>query len=249
MFVQSEFAYARTGTDDRRSKSTLLPQFLSGRMASGLRGQYSSHQLVLRYAIFNIAGLALLGAAHGQGWVSAILQGDSTHLSAAIFLTFLVGLALSVVKVWRIGAELDGLVYRAPREGSLAAEYIAAITDQDSGSRAISASVLRERIAAQISTVRQFANSLVLLGLIGTVLGFIIALSGVDPETVGDVNMIAPMVGELIRGMSIALYTTLVGAVLSLWLTVNYHILAGGALKLLSRLVRSGEANARAWTP
>ncbi len=85
-----------------------------------------------------------------------------------------------------------------------------------------------------------------LLGLIGTVLGFIIALSGVDPQAVAEVHQVAPMVSQLIGGMSVALYTTLVGSVLSLWLIVNYHILAGGAVKLLTGLVRLGEANARA---
>lgn len=89
------------------------------------------------------------------------------------------------------------------------------------------------------------ANSLVLLGLIGTVLGFVIALSGVDPQAAGDVRAITPMVSDLISGMSVALYTTLVGAVLNLWLMVNYRILAGGATKLATSLIALGEANAR----
>ena len=45
--------------------------------------------------------------------------------------------------------------------------------------------------------------------------------------------------------MSVALYTTLVGAVLSLWLTINYHILSSGAVRLATDLVALGEANAR----
>jgi biopolymer transport protein ExbB/TolQ len=89
------------------------------------------------------------------------------------------------------------------------------------------------------------ANSLVLLGLVGTVVGFIIALSGVDPQSAGNVDSIAPMVSELIHGMSVALYTTLVGAVLHLWLKVNYLILSGGAVRLIDRLVARGEGHAR----
>jgi hypothetical protein len=76
------------------------------------------------------------------------------------------------------------------------------------------------------------------------VLGFVIALSGVNPEAAGDVRAIAPMVTALISGMSVALYTTLVGAVLHLWLMVNYRFLAGGAVKLATSLVALGEANA-----
>jgi len=59
---------------------------------------------------------------------------------------------------------------------------------------------------------------LVYLGLIGTVLGFVIALSGVDPERAGDIAAVGPMVGKLVEGLGVALYTTLVGAVATLWL-------------------------------
>ncbi|NIR91696.1 MAG: MotA/TolQ/ExbB proton channel family protein [Gammaproteobacteria bacterium] len=51
-----------------------------------------------------------------------------------------------------------------------------------------------------MSTVRHIANNLVLIGLIGTVLGFIIALSPVAPEAAADVNAVTPMVSTLIAG-------------------------------------------------
>ncbi len=56
------------------------------------------------------------------------------------------------------------------------------------------------------------------LGLIGTVLGFIIALSGVDPEQAQNLDATKAMVAALIVGMGTALYTTLVGALANLWL-------------------------------
>jgi hypothetical protein len=54
------------------------------------------------------------------------------------------------------------------------------------------------------------------------------------------------MISTLIQGMSTALYTTLVGAVLNVWLMVNYHLLAGGTVKLISALTELGEQNAGA---
>ena len=83
------------------------------------------------------------------------------------------------------------------------------------------------------------------LGLIGTVVGFIIALSGIDPANAADVDSITPMIATLIDGMSVALYTTLVGAILNLWLMINYHILASGTVNLITSLVEFGEANGR----
>jgi len=85
----------------------------------------------------------------------------------------------------------------------------------------------RRAFGGDIRVIRQIANSLVMLGLIGTVIGFIIALSGVDPASASDINAISGMISTLITGIGVALYTTLAGSVFSLWLTVNYNILHG----------------------
>ena len=60
--------------------------------------------------------------------------------------------------------------------------------------------------------------------LIGTVIENII-LSAVDPSTAADAENVAAVIATLIDGMSVALNTTLIGAMLYLWLTVNYRIL------------------------
>jgi hypothetical protein len=49
----------------------------------------------------------------------------------------------------------------------------------------------------------------------------------------------------LIDGMSVALYTTLVGSVLHIWLIVNYHMLATGTVELVTAVAELGERHAR----
>src|SRR3546814_20268541 len=98
------------------------------------------------------------------------------------------------------------------------------IRHHSSGSRSLVASALRMRITDYISLVRHIAGTLVLLGLIGTVVGFIMALSGVDPEKAADVTSMTPMVATLIQGMSVALSTPTAGAVHNLWLMVTYRL-------------------------
>jgi hypothetical protein len=124
-------------------------------------------------------------------------------------------------------------------------EYLRLSEGRDAQSRALLASALRVKLASRITPIRHLANSLVLLGLIGTVIGFIIALSGVRPEVVSDVNSIGPMVSTLISGMSVALYTTLAGSLLNLWLMVNVRLLEGGTVNLLTATVEAGERHAR----
>jgi biopolymer transport protein ExbB/TolQ len=86
--------------------------------------------------------------------------------------------------------------------------------------------LFRERVYGDIAFVRQTADGLIFLGLIGTVVGFIIALSEA---------------GDLAEGLRVALYPLLVGLVTSLWLRVNYHILRGGGRRLIALVVMAGE--------
>lgn len=207
--------------------------------------ELSRHRLLLEFALFNLAATALLAAAYLQGWIGTILAADTTGLTVAIFGVFVGALALAAGKLHAVSRELNCVRELDTCRGSLAVRYLSEVVGRGSGSRAITAAALRAELAAGTAIVRYLANSLVLLGLIGTVLGFIIALSGVDPERAGDVRSVGPMVSELIRGMSVALYTTLVGSVLNLWLMVNYRLLASGTVQLATEVISLGESNAR----
>jgi MotA/TolQ/ExbB proton channel family len=200
--------------------------------------------LLLRFGLINLIGLGLLALAQVHGWVALSLSADHTHLVTVIFLVFLTGLGVSAYRIAQTSRELNRTKPFDPLVPSLAAQFLAKTRGRSGESRAILISALRLKLTQRIAGVRYTANSLVLLGLIGTVIGFIIALSGVDPDKAGDFNAVAPMVSTLIEGMSTALYTTLVGAVLNVWLMVNYQLLAGGTVKLITALVELGEENA-----
>lgn len=62
---------------------------------------------------------------------------------------------------------------------------------------------------------------MIALGLLGTVIGFRIALSGVSPDTAGDISAVRPMVASLISGMGTALSTTIIGLIGSIWLRLT----------------------------
>lgn len=201
--------------------------------------------LLLRFAILNLVGFGLLGAAYAHGFVHRAITADRTHLAVVIFLVFIAGLAICAWKVWQTSRELNDIRSFDPSTPSSATEYVAPMLDRDAESRSNLTGAMRMKLSYRISVVRNIANSLVILGLIGTVLGFIIALSGVDPENASDVSAISPMVATLIDGMSTALYTTLVGAVLNVWLMANHQLLAGGTVKLITGLVVLAESHAR----
>jgi hypothetical protein len=207
-------------------------------------GDSHSYLLLLRFAFLNIAALALLAAAWANGLVARAVDSDTTRLVLVIAAVFVAGLAIACWRVYETSREINKVRSFDPAQPSFAAAYVAQVRGKDAQSRQILASSLRLKLSQRITLVRHVGNSLVFLGLIGTVIGFIIALSGVDPETVGDVENVSAMVAALIQGMSTALMTTLVGAVLNIWLMANYQLLASGTVRLISGIVELGEERA-----
>lgn len=203
------------------------------------------HVPLYQFAALNLPGVALLGIAWHRGWLDNLVAVDPTRLTLVIVAVFAVGMLLAVHRLWRIDHELDCIRSFNPPADAWARRYRDEVRGRSSGSRSIAASTLRIRVTDYIAVIRHVAGSLVLLGLIGTVVGFIVALSGVDPDKAADVNSMTSMVATLIQGMSVALYTTLAGAVANLWLMVNYRLVASAAVRLLTDLVAIGEHDAR----
>ncbi len=201
--------------------------------------------LLMRFSLANGIALALVGAAAGQGWIQTILSAQGSVYSLAIVAVFAVGLFWSGQRVTQLSRALNEVKRFELDRYASAPPYLQLIERRDGQSRSILASTLRLRLAARIAPVRHIANSLVLLGLTGTVIGFIVALSGVAPDAASDVSAIGPMISTLIEGMSIALYTTLVGSLLHIWLMVNVRLLESGTIKLLTATVELGERHAR----
>ncbi len=202
--------------------------------------------LVVRFALVNLVAAAFLFAAFMQGWLDGIYAERLRELSIGIFLVFLYGLALCGVRVWRHSVELNGIKAGTPDPESQSGRYLSRTPGASSESRSLQADALRLKLTNRIVGVRHIANALVFLGLIGTVIGFIISMSGVDPESASKAENVAAMVATLIGGMSVALYTTLIGAVLYVWLIVVYRILVSGTVDLIATTIELGEARAGA---
>ncbi|HVO16158.1 MAG TPA: MotA/TolQ/ExbB proton channel family protein [Alphaproteobacteria bacterium] len=216
-------------------------------LAQAARGELDPrrHLLLLRCAVINLVALALFGAGWVQGYIDVILAADDTYLCTLIFLIFLGGWIMALWRIAETSRELALVRQFNPLVPSLAARYLAQVHGRAGDGRAQATTDLRLKLAHRMGLVRHVANNLVLVGLIGTVLGFIISLAGVDPDRAQEASSISPMVAKLIEGMSVALYTTLVGSVLHIWLMVNYHMLATGTVELVTAIAELGERHAR----
>ena len=80
-------------------------------------------------------------------------------------------------------------------------------------------------LTSKLNTGWLVADGLLKLGLIGTVIGFIIMLSAITEIDGFDFTMMKEMLQNMSGGMKVALYTTLSGLVSSILLTIQYSYL------------------------
>ncbi len=197
--------------------------------------------LVLRFSLINILGIIFLIVTYTQGYIAKAIDADITNVILLIFFLFLLGLIISGIRTFWISKQLNYATEKSKELNSITNHYLQNIKNLDASARSNLASSLRIKLANKINLVKFIANTLVILGLIGTVIGFIIALSGVDGGVSSDPEEISKMITTLIQGMSVALYTTLAGSICSVWLNICYHILSSGANKLLAKIIEIGE--------
>lgn len=158
--------------------------------------------LMYRFALFNGGMGALFGYLASKGYVAAAVAGDPTGISLLIALMFVLLWGSTAQRIWKTSQGLNIL-----KTGGYHG-------DKQWTKRLI-----------KIAHIHEGAGWLAYLGLIGTVVGFIISLSGVDLGALATAQGVQAMIPELMAGMKVALYTTLAGSFFGIWTEVNYQML------------------------
>jgi MotA/TolQ/ExbB proton channel family len=73
--------------------------------------------------------------------------------------------------------------------------------------------------------VQWLATHVVRIGLLGTVIGLIIAFAAAGDGGSASPDEIKPMVAAVVQGMYVSLYATLLGIATNLWLKINLRLL------------------------
>jgi hypothetical protein len=184
-----------------------------------------------RFAFLNLFGGVGLILLYVNGWIQQIVTGDPSKITVIIFGLFLVGLVLTGIRINKLTKELNDI--HAGRSSRLR-QYWELFEKRG---EAVASQVTQIRLYSKIQWIKRIASSLVALGLIGTVYGAITFLLGIDVAALGNVDKIGSAFAVVLEGMGIALYTTLVGAVLNLWLTFNFGIVENGTSDLVAALM------------
>lgn len=188
--------------------------------------------LLHKWTALNAFCIALVAAAYSQGWVTYILAHDPSYVSYMLAIGGVVGLIISFFKA-------AALNRREKNIDTEAGQFRKKVNESENpGTRS---SELREslknNLMSNIAVVPMIGNVLLFLGVLGTVAGLIIGFYGVTPASVSTVSGMVPVVAGLLKGLSIAFHTTLVGGIFSLWLQLNHFLLTQSSSGIFQKIL------------
>ena len=189
----------------------------------------TAHKIFLKsLVLFGVISFvfAVLGT---EGLLALVIESDRSRLSIVIMLIYVIASVHWLLISWdlscqRVALDLGGDAYGESR----VAHFLKTLTD--AGTRQYEA--LADRLQNRHTAGHFIADALLKLGLLGTIIGFILMLLPVAQIEDFDTNLVQQLMVQMSAGMAVALYTTLAGLVTSTLLKLQY-LLADNALSEL----------------
>ena len=204
----------------------------------------------LVYRALIILGLIAFGVylAADRGLLTMALNSDRSYISYVIFGIYLLASGHWLWLTYTLGRERSRFItletelstnerYVSPDDDSLIGQFVANWRRKERGSDATGLLTAFGDELANRNALGHFASDALLkLGLLGTVVGFILMLLPVGEIEEFDPSILQQLLSAMSGGMAVALYTTLAGLVTSTLLKFQYHILDASAADLATRL-------------
>jgi len=195
---------------------------------------YGKLRLWALYVIFNMVGFGFLGLAFMNGWVGLVIKRDVSRISIVIAGLFVFGLVLCFVRIIQLNRAFDDL---AAERGEWLSRYRKIA--QTSTSNATEA--LKVVLGRKLMAINALLFVLPALGLLGTVVGITMGLEGNLIENAGAISeVVEELFFQIISGLSVAFYTTIVGMVFMLWTYPNLKILEMESMRLMEHILVAG---------
>jgi hypothetical protein len=187
-----------------------------------------------RTYISSIIVLLYVGATLHCLWRTIIVSREADAVRRAAHLFARGGDRIVVVEkavtLEGVGALPKGLVTEHIRD--------LAVKSARQGGRRLDQALLLRRFAGQLRGSNAFGafagDTLMKLGLIGTVVGFIMMLAPIAGLDAGDRGSIKSSMSLMSDGMAVAMYTTLVGLVGSILIRIQYYMLDDATARLFA---------------
>lgn len=160
---------------------------------------------------------------------------DTTRISVLILALGLAGLLHGGYQAYFLAQQRQAIYYPSPT--SSMNTYLQARLDPQTNE-----SLLAEQLAEYLRGAHQtgwFINGMLIkLGMLGTVIGFVMMLTSLDGLQSLDINQLQTLMQHMTKGMGIALNTTIFGLVGSLILGIQYLALDRYADALMMQIMQ-----------
>ena len=211
--------------------------------------KHISDLIFIKWFLFFISLIIALLIMHQLGFLTLMLFNDISHISSLIIFIFFiftlnVGMELLFIKDRYLNIELflenlssnskkdavKNILYleKSNHDGDIIiAKYITSIITLASNNKESkeARSSFENDLTAKLETGWFVVDLLLKLGLVGTVIGFIIMLSAITEIENFDFTLMNKLLQNMSDGMKVALYTTLTGLVTSILLSMQYKYL------------------------
>lgn len=209
------------------------------------------YKIFLHWLLFaGLMGISLF-IAWDLGVISRIWYADVTRISPAIFVLLLLTSLHCAYRSWFLSQQalmydqLKSLPEAAfPNGVSIINDYLSTLKadSNDKSDNSLMAEVMAESLRGTHQVGWFISGLMIKLGLLGTVIGFVLMLSSVSGLDTLDISDIKQLMQQMTQGMGVAMNTTMVGLVSSMLLGVQYLLLDRHADQLVVQGVQLGEA-------
>jgi hypothetical protein len=178
-----------------------------------------------------MGGLMLFAAWWMQehGWWRSLIDGDPSGISMAIVALAVVVTGWCGHRAWTLRSEAQ----------SPAGPWRRAYLDDLARAQPEATQLLAERSHGSHETAWWFCAATIKLGLLGTVVGFIVMSTQLGKSQSFELAEVQQLLQQMTSGMAIALYTTLVGLIANLWLGLQLLLLDRLADRLAADILDS----------
>ncbi len=201
----------------------------------------SRQQTFLLWLTLSLLAALIIHVSWSLGVLQRVIVSDQSRISVILMLLYAACVLHGGWRAWQLSqqhAALDALVAgrREVDAGAWAAIYVRALA-HPGADRASVNEVLLEQARGTHEFGWFMAGAILKLALLATVVGFMIMLSAINSLSVREFSDLPEMLGRMGSGMGVSLYTTLVGLLVNMALSLQYLLLDRSADRFIAQML------------
>jgi len=215
-----------------------------------------AYRIFLYWLLLAVLIIFSVYVSYDSGVLADILTGDITRISVIVLLLLFLATVYCGYRSWflsqqmRMAEQLQAqgfdadlnhfFVFEAGK--SLIQDYLEGLQKGDpEQDKVILSEVMAERFRGAHQVGWFTAGLVIKLGLLGTVIGFVLMLSSISGLENLDISDIKQLMQQMTQGMGVAMNTTMVGLVSSMLLGLQYLLLDRCADQVVTKGVNLGQ--------